>query len=278
MHKFIYISVLCLLFFSSAPGQDKRYIYIDTSLIRSEEDYVIPETEDAVVVEAPVEDHTMNETVTLPDAGPDTTLYLNDLSLSADSVWRWRNAKEFAYTKYLDSLLKAQQEKGKKKAKPAGPGLIGRFLSSDFLRVSLWTLAIVFVLFIIYRLFLTEGVFRRETRPVKPEQPEVEEETITSGTDFNALIRQAVQRNNFRLAVRYQYLRSLHKLADKGFIELSPDKTNYRYVREIKDSRLQNDFAAITLNYEYVWYGEFEIENDIYQKMERGFTNFNQKI
>lgn len=251
---------------------------MDTSLIRSEEDYVIPETEDAVVVEAPVEDHTMNETVTLPDAGPDTTLYLNELRLSADSVWRWRNAKEFAYTKYLDSLLKAQQEKGKKKAKPAGPGLIGQFLSSDFLRVSLWMLAIVFVLFIIYRLFLTEGVFRRETRPVKPEQPEVEEETITSGTDFNALIRQAVQRNNFRLAVRYQYLRSLHKLADKGFIELSPDKTNYRYVREIKDSRLQNDFAAITLNYEYVWYGEFEIESDIYQKMEPGFTNFNQKI
>lgn len=278
MHKFIYISVLCLLFFSSAPGQDKRYIYIDTSLIRSEEDYGIPVTGDAVAVEAPVEDHTMNETVALPGAGPDTTLYLNELSLSADSVRRWRSAKEFAYTKYLDSLLKVQQEKEKKKTKPAGPGLIGRFLASDFLRVSLWMLAILFVLFIIYRLFLTEGVFRRETRSVKPEQPEVEEEVITSGTDFDALIRQAVRADNFRLAVRYQYLRSLHKLADKDIIELSPDKTNYQYVREIKDPGLQNDFSAVTLNYEYVWYGEFEIENDIYQRMEPGFINFNQKF
>ena len=46
----------------------------------------------------------------------------------------------------------------------------------------------------------------------------------------------------------------------------------------VEGPALQNDFASLTLNYEYVWYGEFEVEKDIYDKIEKGFRNFNQKV
>lgn len=281
MNKFISISIIVLFFFSAVSAQQKRYLYVDSSLLKNESSYndteVMPADE---TVTTPAEDHTLNEEVS-DEQGIDTTLYLNGLSVPADSVRHWKNAKEFAYIKYIDSLLKDRQDKEKKKpkqSKSTGPGFLDRLLSSGFIQALLWTLAGFFVLFIVYRLFLSEGAFRRESRSAKAVNAEVEEEQVNSKTDFDALVNQALQQNNLRLAVRYQYLRSLHKLAAKGLLQLAPDKTNYQYVRELKDTSLQNDLASITLNYEYVWYGEFNVERDTYQKIETGFKNFNQKI
>lgn len=281
MNKFISISITALLFFSAASAQQKRYLYVDSSLLRNESSYddteVIPADEEPGT---PSEDHTLNTAVSGKQE-TDTTLYLNGLSLPADSVRRWKNAKEFAYIKYIDSLLKDKQDKEKKKPKqavPTGTGFLDRLLSSGFIQALLWTLAGLFVLFIVYRLFLSEGVFRRESKSAKAINAEVEEEQINSETDFDALVNQALQQNNLRLAVRYQYLRSLHKLAAKELLQMAPDKTNYQYVRELKDASLQNELASLTLNYEYVWYGEFVVDQDTYQKIETGFKNFNQKI
>lgn len=281
MNKFISISIAVLLFFSVASAQQKRYLYVDSSLLRNESSYddteVMPADEETGT---PSEDHTLNTEVS-GKQGTDTSLYLNGLSVPADSVRRWKNAKEFAYIRYIDSLLKDKQDKEKKKPKqsePTGPGFLDRLLSSGFVQALLWTLAGLFILFIVYRLFLSEGVFRRESKSAKAVNAEVEEEQINSETDFDALVKQALQQNNLRLAVRYQYLRSLHKLAAKELLQLAPDKTNYQYVRELKDASLQNGLASLTLNYEYVWYGEFDVDRETYQKIETGFKNFNQKI
>lgn len=281
MNKFICISLLALLFFSPAQGQEKRYIYIDSALIKNGEPYPAGEPADEVVVEPVPDDHTevreaVNEEVL------DTTLYLNGLITSPDSVRQWKNAKEYAYMKSMDSLLKdlQQKERNQNQRTPVstGPGLLENILSSAILKILLWTLAGGVVLFIVYRLFLADGAFRRESRPVKDKTLEIVEEHITGETDFDALINGVLKNNNFRQAVRYQYLRTLHKLAGRNFVELAPDKTNYQYVREIKGPALQNDFASLTLNYEYVWYGEFDVEKDVYDKIENGFRNFNQKV
>jgi len=87
-----------------------------------------------------------------------------------------------------------------------------------------------------------------------------------------------LQAGNYRLAVRYKYLQTLYKMAAKKMVELAADKTNYQYVREISNYNYQNEFAALTLNYEYVWYGEFEIEENIYKRIETGFSQFNNKL
>ena len=280
MHKFIYIPVLLLFVFSPARAQEKKYVYVDSSLIKDEEISSTPQS-GVIIAEPPVEDHTMNEPVTT-DNEPDTLLYLNNLKVSPDSVQQWKYAKDFAYIKYIDSLLKDKQAKDKLKknepSKPPGSSVLDRLLSSTFLKVLLGILAGIFVLFVLYKLFLTEGVFKRQPKSPGPQTTEAEKEDIISESDYDARIDQAVRSENFRQAVRYHYLRSLHKLADDNLVELAPDKTNYQYVRELKDSRLQNDFAALTLNYEYIWYGEFEIGSSIYQKLETGFKNFNQQL
>ncbi|MEY2916491.1 MAG: hypothetical protein RIS73_205 [Bacteroidota bacterium] len=192
-----------------------------------------------------------------------------------------KNLNSFAYVKNLDSLLKAKQEAEKKKEKEvssSGQDWFESLLSSDGLQLILWMLAAFFILFILYKLFLTEGVFRKNPRNSKSLTPEAEEEIINDQSNFEQLIKQALQSGNYRLAVRYNYLKTIHKLADKGLILLAADKTNYQYVNEISNPNYQNDFAALTLNYEYVWYGEFVIGENIYTRMETGFSQFNSKL
>ena len=67
-------------------------------------------------------------------------------------------------------------------------------------------------------------------------------------------------------------------LAGKKFIEMAPDKTNFQYVQEIGNRDYQNEFASLTLNYEYVWYGEFAIDKNVYQKIETNFNGLNKKL
>lgn len=273
MRKIIYISFLLMGFLSAAQAQ-KKILYEDTSLLQKEEQISAPVEEivevvqdSTAVLQAPV-------TALEDDEPADTTLYKNDLNLSYDSIKNWRNLKDYAYTKYLDSLLKNIKQK-----EPPAPrrSIFSNLFNSNIVTVLLWTAAIAFVLFILYRLFLAEGAFKRKSKSVNAEAG-VEEEIITNESDFDALIRLALQSGNYRQAVRYQYLRTLHLLAGKSLLELAPDKTNFQYVSEITNRSYQQDFASLTLNYEYVWYGEFEIDKNIYDKIESNFRGFNQKI
>lgn len=275
MRKIIYISFLCMALLSAAQAQDQKYTVSDTQVVKDQEIIQAPSATEGVVEQAPAEDHTLNSV----DEKPDTTLYINNLPFPADSMQNWKDLKEFAYAKYLDSLLKEKQ-KTQARSKPGSfePGVMNSILASSVVRVFLWTLAILFILFILYKLFLAEGVFKRESRAVKQQTPEVEEEVISSESDFNNLIYQSLQANNYRQAVRYQYLKTLHKLSDRNLVELAKDKTNFQYVRELRNPAFQNDFASLTLNYEYVWYGEFIIDKSIYQKIESNFTALNQKL
>jgi hypothetical protein len=274
MRKLIYISLLMIGFLPPVQAQ-KKIIYEDTSLLQKDEE-----------LETPVADYTVKDSAiavtpadSVEEEPADTNLYKNNLNMPFDSIKSWRNSKDYAYTKYLDSLLKNRKKKElKQTAETPGGGLLSGILNSGLVSFILWSVFICFLLFIVYRLFLAEGVFQRKSKSNKRAEAEVEEETIDGETDFGMLIRQALQNGNYRLAVRYQYLRSLHLLAAKNLLELAPDKTNFQYVREISNSNQQNAFAALTLNYEYVWYGEFDIDKNNYQKIEANFISLNQKL
>jgi hypothetical protein len=286
MRKLFLISIIVTVFFTAAQAQDKKYVYKDSTLEKAEELYIPPPANEAIQtpVEETVTEEVKEETKQIVI---DTVLNYTKLNISPDSVEQWKNLQAFAYVKYLDSLLKAKKENAKKKDEketnytpPSGNGSswLDGFLSSGGLQIFLWVLAAFFILFILYKLFLTEGTFRKKNQLVKANVPDATEEVITSDSDFETLIKEGLQTGNYRLAVRYQYLQTLHKLADKNLVELAADKTNYQYVREITNQNYQQEFAALTLNYEYVWYGGFDIDVIIYRRIETVFSQFNNKL
>jgi hypothetical protein len=93
--------------------------------------------------------------------------------------------------------------------------------------------------------------------------------------DFDKRINSALKEKNYRLATRYLYLKSLKSLANKKTIEWHFDKTNSDYINEIKDVKLKALFKRVSYIYDYVWYGEFPIDEASFNKNN---DDFNQLI
>ncbi len=81
-------------------------------------------------------------------------------------------------------------------------------------------------------------------------------------TDFDKIISEAVRKGDFREAVRFLYIKLLKLLADKEYVEWKKEKTNKDYKQEMQKNKYAKEFSELTKIYEYVWYGEFDINQD----------------
>lgn len=108
-----------------------------------------------------------------------------------------------------------------------------------------------------------------------------ENNILTNNSDdisFDELIRKALEACDFRLAVRYMYLRNLKALSDKNYIRWAENKTNYSYQNEIQNKDLRDRFLATTILFDYVWYGEFPIDESSYSLASQKLNELNKMI
>jgi hypothetical protein len=116
------------------------------------------------------------------------------------------------------------------------------------------------------------SVFKTEAKDINDFQ--YVEENLKD-VHFETLIEEALNQQNYRLATRYLYLKSLKVLTNKQIIEWHFDKTNSEYLTEITNENTKSVFKRISYIYEYVWYGEFQIDEAIYQKNKFDFEKIN---
>lgn len=116
------------------------------------------------------------------------------------------------------------------------------------------------------------SVFKTEVKDIDSFQ--YVEENIKD-VNFDTLIADALNDNNYRLATRYLYLKSLKILTNKNIIEWHYDKTNNDYINEIKDENTKYVFKRISYIYDYVWYGEFPIDEAVFTKNRPDFEKIN---
>ncbi|MFD0989763.1 hypothetical protein ACFQ1R_06625 [Mariniflexile jejuense] len=116
------------------------------------------------------------------------------------------------------------------------------------------------------------SVFKTETKDI--DTFKYVEENIKD-INFDTLITDALKENNYRLATRYLYLKSLKLLTNKNSIEWHYDKTNSDYINEIKDENTKSAFKRISYIYDYVWYGEFPIDEIVFEKNKSDFEKLN---
>lgn len=96
--------------------------------------------------------------------------------------------------------------------------------------------------------------------------------------DFDNLIKSALKDSNYRLATRYLYLKALKDLTNKNIIDWHYDKTNSDYLNEISDDNIKHLFKRISYIYDYVWYGEFAIDEQAFTKNQVDFSTLNKRI
>jgi len=91
-------------------------------------------------------------------------------------------------------------------------------------------------------------------------------------TDLDKLIENALTAGNFRLAVRFVYLKILKLLSGKQLIEYQYQKTNYEYAYEIENADLRAIFREVSFVFDYCWYGEHEASEQDYLFVQRKFN------
>ncbi|MDN3551835.1 hypothetical protein [Mucilaginibacter aquaedulcis] len=96
--------------------------------------------------------------------------------------------------------------------------------------------------------------------------------------DFDSETEKAITQHNYRLAVRLLYLKCLKQLSDADLIKWQIDKTNNAYINELTDSEKRQFFKTLTLQFEYIWYGEFPIDAPVFKKISTLFQDFNKSI
>lgn len=81
--------------------------------------------------------------------------------------------------------------------------------------------------------------------------------------DFDEMISDAVKDRNFKLAIRYIYLRSLSVLSQKELIQLKDWKSPFDYEKELQEEMIK-PYKDLSQLFEYVWYGDFEATESDY--------------
>ncbi|WP_396590256.1 hypothetical protein [Allomuricauda sp. R78024] len=136
----------------------------------------------------------------------------------------------------------------------------------------------ILVIYLLIRIFINEkfnSIFTKKAKAILDiDLTEQHIEVI----DLDSLMSAALKNKDYRLAIRYQYLKILKQLSQKEIIEWHFDKTNVDYEKEIGESKLRNDFKKVSYLYEYIWYGEQIIDEVGYTNASFRFTQLNNAI
>lgn len=149
---------------------------------------------------------------------------------------------------------------------------------STFLNVLPYVLLAV-LLFILIKFFLS--VNARSVLHAQKNKPIValsEEEHIIKNEDIQVLITRALEKKDYRLAVRFYYLYMLQLMSEQELIVWELQKTNEDYTKELQQQELMVPFATSTRLYNYFWYGEFPINESKFKKAEATFLSLKKLL
>ncbi|QED37305.1 DUF4129 domain-containing protein [Antarcticibacterium arcticum] len=86
-----------------------------------------------------------------------------------------------------------------------------------------------------------------------------EDEKLVQSADLSSLIEAAIAAGDYRLAIRYYYLKLLKLLHHKKLIHYEFQKTDTEYLAELKDDTLRSPLKRIMRIYDFIWYGNFPV-------------------
>jgi len=193
---------------------------------------------------------------------PDTLKFRR---LPDNTIKALREDKEFWYAN------ETFKKKEKKKERVS-------FTAHPFFQTILWLIIIGgFVTFLILYLYNSNAALFRKSSSIADEEMDAEASDIFT-INYQKEIDKAVGLSNYRLAVRLMFLRLLRNLSDKNIIQYRQDNTNFDYMMQLHSKGISPDFSRLARNYEYSWYGQFEIDKEKYSIIKSEFENFERKL
>jgi Domain of unknown function (DUF4129) len=162
------------------------------------------------------------------------------------------------------------------KQPPENPGVLRGLLNSKIFQWLIFTGIICLVLFGIYQL-ARENNFSWLMRKGKKNNSEAAEQVQDEEIDYDTAILKYQEEGNYRLAIRYMYLRLIRTVREKTSIPIRDSSTNAEIARALNQHPQAREFRFLTMAYEYIFYGGFSPEQELFDSLKNKFDAF-QKI
>ena len=151
------------------------------------------------------------------------------------------------------------------------------YLQSWFSNLIWITIVSIFVAAVVFFLLSNRiNLFSRKAAKAVGDEATAEDDLHTASHD--SLLAKYIAEKKYRLAVRVLYLQLLKMLSEKSIINYQPQLTNTHYLQQLATTPLYQDFFKVTRHYEYIWYGEFPLSEEAFQKVSSDFANMKKEV
>ena len=217
-------------------------------------------------------DNSSTSNEVMVDTPIETAADSSALRTVSDEDWKkMKEDKGFIYTEDKNKAVK------QKKVDLAPFANIGKFFNSTMLTVLMFLLVAILLVVVVYHLFFSGGNYFGK-RKSQTDTDSASFENVAEYSAWDQTLKEALDKNDYRLAVRVLYLQTLQQMHQQGWILFEQEKTNWDYVQELKQAEHLKEFTMLTTYFDYIWYGHFDIEGNQYQSIELRYRTFQQEI
>lgn len=202
--------------------------------------------------------------------------FFQQRSIPADHLKQLKDGDDFWYANSAAEKEKKPEVKTEKKLDPEYVPVGKR----NWFQSLLWIIIIaVFVAAIMWYLMSSNvGLFSRKDVATGADSGEELTMEDIFAINYQKELQKAESAGNYRLAIRLMFLRLLKVMSEKNIIRYQQDKTNFDYLLQLHSTGYYNNFFRITRNYEYSWYGQFDVTEDAYRLVKSDFSQFDQQL
>ena len=181
------------------------------------------------------------------------------------------------YNKERDYLEEEQKEKEPNDWQFPNFGFEGLGFAATLFKFLVYAIIVLSIGFVIFKLL--EAQFKQDSLVRKENTFFIEnlEEKIHE-VNLYKLLEEYQQKQDYRMLIRIYYLIIIKELSIKKYINWEIQKTNGNYIQEMFNNKLFEEFKKLTLIFERVWFGEVEINQEIFKNLEPIFKKTIENI
>ncbi len=148
---------------------------------------------------------------------------------------------------------------------------------SNWVRYLVYAICIGTIVYVILKLLKVDvrHVFYRKGRQVPLQHRSIDEDIHEM--DLDTLIKEAVNKGEYREAIRLVYLAALKDLSASDHLQWRIGKTNHEYMTELAGTAFQKEFDQLSYYFDYSWYGQFSVDEAIYRQVSSQYRSLTQK-
>lgn len=155
---------------------------------------------------------------------------------------------------------------------------IDDFFKSPIGKIIAIILAASLLIFLIIKLFSGKSLSADKKFVLHENLINDNPEELPEEDTLDNLLRQAVERGDYKMSVRILYLIIIRQLNESKCIQWQKDKTNRDYLNEMRINNGYRGFRELTLIYEIVWYGDKIIGQTDYHTVSKLFMDYQQNL